>query len=402
MRPSNLSGGDILIIDQDAGELHGISLCLKRYGYAADSARDAESALKLIHDQHPDLVLVTLNLPNGGTSDICRRIKTASPPNFLPIILIVDIASDGPEASAEANADDFLVRPVREPELLTRVGVLLRIKYDHDRLWEQNQSLLAELARRNAELERALHDSHEVSVLKDSIVQNVSHELRTPLLQVKSAVAMLAEDARAISPNGVSVLADHATAATAKLESVVQNISQLAASVNVKLEGFRVLDAVNVAMRQLGRQWASSAAVDRVKIHMDNIPLVVGDRGGVAQVLQQLIDNAIKFSPQGGPVEVSGERCDGGVRISVRDHGIGIPEDQIERIFQAFYQVDSSTTRTFGGTGVGLAIAKLILDKMGTAITVESRPGVGSTFSFMLPAAATEQVTADQAEPSRQ
>jgi signal transduction histidine kinase len=120
---------------------------------------------------------------------------------------------------------------------------------------------------------------------------------------------------------------------------------------------------------------------------MDNVPLVLGDRGGLAQVLQQLIDNALKFSPDGGPVEVIGERCDGTVRVAVRDTGIGIPQDQIGRIFQAFYQIDSSTTRSFGGTGVGLAIAKLILDKMGTTIKVESKPGVGSTFSFMLPIA---------------
>ncbi len=396
MRHSNLPGGAVLVIDQGPDELKDIRLSLGHYGYTLSFAHDGEQAVQMFREIQPDLVLTTLNQPEKNISEVCRRIKRENGPGFLPIILIVDAAADGPQASAEANADDFLVRPIREAELLTRVGVLLRIKHEHDLLWQQNQSLLAELEKRNAELERALKEVREASVLRDSIVQNVSHELRTPLLQVKSAVAMLAEDARAASPNGTSVLADHATAATARLESVVQNISQLAASVNVNSESVRVVDALNIALRQLRRQWASSSAVERVKIRMDDTPLVLGDRGGLAQVLQQLIDNAIKFSPGGGPVEVSGERCPGGVRVSVRDFGIGIPEDQIGRIFQAFYQVDSSTTRPFGGTGVGLAIAKLILDKMGTAITVESRPGVGSTFSFMLP------VAPEQTEPVQQ
>ncbi len=385
MKHSNLPGGAVLVIDPEPDELQDIRLGLKHYGYTVSSMPLGKEAVEFVREVQPDLVLTTLDQRN--VSEICRQIKRDQSPGFLPIILIVNIAAEGPEASAEASADDFLVRPIRQAELLTRVGVLLRIKREHDLLWQENQTLLAELAQRNAELEKALREARDAAVLKDSIVQNVSHELRTPLLQVKSAVAMLAEDARAASPKGVSVIADHATAATARLESVVQNISQLAASTNVKSESFRVVDAVNIALRQLGRQWASSSAVDRIKIRMDNIPEVLGDRGGLAQVLQQLIDNAIKFSPNGGLVEVIGERCDESVRVSVRDHGIGIPKDQIGRIFQAFYQIDSSTTRSFGGTGVGLAIAKLILDKMGTTITVESQPGVGSTFSFVLPVA---------------
>jgi signal transduction histidine kinase len=394
MRHTNSPYGAVLVIDPESDEVQDISLNLRHYGYTVSAVPVGKDAVEVVRETQPDLVLTTLDQRN--VVEICRQIKHDNAPGFLPIILIVNIAADGPEASAEANADDFLVRPIRQAELLTRIGVLLRIKYEHDLLWRENQTLLAELAQRNADLEKALRDSHDISVLKDSIVQNVSHELRTPLLQVKSAVAMLAEDARAASPKGVSVLADHATAATARLESVVQNISQLAASTNVKSEAFRVLDAVNVALRQLGRQWASSGAVERIKIRMDNVPLVLGDRGGLAQVLQQLIDNALKFSPNGGPVEVIGERCDGTVRVSVRDTGIGIPPDQIGRIFQAFYQIDSSTTRSFGGTGVGLAIAKLILDKMGTTITVESKPGVGSTFSFMLPIAPEQTEGAPQ------
>jgi signal transduction histidine kinase len=111
-----------------------------------------------------------------------------------------------------------------------------------------------------------------------------------------------------------------------------------------------------------------------------------------------LIDNAIKFSPNGGKVKVNAERCDDKVCIAITDQGIGIPKDQVGHIFQAFYQVDSSSTRPFGGAGVGLSIVKLILDKLGSSIEVTSKPGAGSTFSFTLPIAESDSVTAGQTQ----
>ncbi len=366
--------------------------------YSVCPAESGQHALKLIQESPPDVVLLKASLPDESSSDLCRTVKNQDAAGFVPVILMIDADRNGYDSSTESGADDFLVRPVRETEMLTRIATLLRVRRSHNALRQQNQTLAADLATRSAELEQAVRASREASVLKDSIVQNVSHELRTPMLQIKSAVAMLAEDARAASPSGVSVLADHATAATARLESVVANITQLAASLNVKLEPFRVIDAVNVALRQLGRQWASSAAVDRVKTLLDEQLVVMGDRGGVAQVLQQLIDNAIKFSPEGGPVEVNAVQNGDLVQVTVRDYGIGIPADQLGQIFQAFYQIDSSATRPFGGVGVGLAIAKLILDKMGTSISVDSQPGAGSTFSFALRSAKLDEVTVSQTE----
>src|SRR5258707_3749762 len=97
---------------------------------------------------------------------------------------------------------------------------------------------------------------------------------------------MLAEDARAAN-NGISSLADHATAGTARLESVVQNITQLAATANVKSEPFRLVDAVSVAIRQLGRRWASAGGVERIQVLFEDPPPVLADRGAVAQGLQQ-------------------------------------------------------------------------------------------------------------------
>lgn len=378
---TNSQPGTLLVIDGDPDAVESLTHWLKDR-YQIRAVGNGEQGRASVQANPPDLVLIGTSLPDVDSQTLFRDLKASAPEKFLPVIILTEkreLPSD-----AEIEADEVWYKPLHKPEVLLRIGALMRLKHQFDMLVEKNRTLTEVVAKHEAELAAATRTSREASILKDSIVQNVSHELKTPLLQVKSATSMLAEDARAASPTGTSVLADHATAAVARLESVVQNITNLAASTNVKFEPFNLNDAVNVAIRQLGRQWASSAAVERIKPKVENVPLLMGDRGAVAQVLQQLIDNAVKFSPNGGPVEITAENTPNGMRVAVRDYGIGIADDQRERIFQAFYQVDSGSTRRFPGTGVGLSIVKLILDKMGTSVEVESKPGVGSTFSFVL------------------
>jgi signal transduction histidine kinase len=122
-----------------------------------------------------------------------------------------------------------------------------------------------------------------------------------------------------------------------------------------------------------------------------DLPPIMADKQGLSTVLQQLLDNALKFSEKNGKdVEVIGKREGDKAYIAVRDYGIGIPEDKLKNIFDLFYQVDSSSTRPYGGLGVGLALVKLILEHHGTKIEVISQLDEGSTFYFYLPIATIE------------
>jgi signal transduction histidine kinase len=126
--------------------------------------------------------------------------------------------------------------------------------------------------------------------------------------------------------------------------------------------------------------------VERITMKLEaNLPAVQADKQGISTVLQLLMDNALKFSKD--IVEVTAVHVDDQVRVAVVDHGIGIAKDQLGLIFDSFYQVEHSSTRRYGGTGVGLAIAKLILDHHGSQIMVDTEVGKGSTFSFLLPIA---------------
>ena len=114
---------------------------------------------------------------------------------------------------------------------------------------------------------------------------------------------------------------------------------------------------------------------------------VAADPDGLRQVLVNLVENAVKYSPDGGRVELELEPGDGRVRFSVRDRGLGIPAAEHERIFEKFYRLDPNLSRGVGGTGLGLYICREIVRRMGGRIRVESEPGRGSTFSFELPLA---------------
>ena len=114
-------------------------------------------------------------------------------------------------------------------------------------------------------------------------------------------------------------------------------------------------------------------------------PQVAADPDGLRQVLVNLVENAVKYSPDGGLVELEVEPADGRVRFAVRDRGLGIPASEHERIFEKFFRLDPNLSRGVGGTGLGLYISREIVRRMGGRIRVESEPGRGSTFSFELP-----------------
>jgi signal transduction histidine kinase len=207
-----------------------------------------------------------------------------------------------------------------------------------------------------------LHQHEEdVNLLKDAVVNIVAHELNTPMLQVKGAVALLHDE---INDTRTAM----ATQAIARLEASIVNITSLSSDLKFNPAPMSAREAIEAAIRSIRRSWKHRDQVHRIhKILPDCLPLVWGDIKSISTVVQLLLDNALKFSQD--KVEVCA----------------AIAKDQLERIFDAFYQGDSSTTRKYDGVGLGLTIVRRILDRHGVRVVVESRKGEGSTFSFILP-----------------
>lgn len=233
------------------------------------------------------------------------------------------------------------------------------------------------------QFERQLRmQAQELGLLKATIIQTVSHELRTPMLQVKGAVSLLSETDDQVK---LAELLLYATASTARLEGVINNLILLSeAFASIELEQVFLPDSLEIALRNLRRSWTHRDSASRIQVlHPAQLPLVRGNRRAISIVLQLLLDNALKFSEDAVDVEfIPGETH---VQVCVRDRGIGIEPDRHERIFESFYQADGSSTRKYGGMGVGLSIARQIVEAHGGRIIVQSALKAGSEFFFSLP-----------------
>ncbi len=243
--------------------------------------------------------------------------------------------------------------------------------------------LAAGFNRMSAELE-------SVEQLRRDLVANVSHELKTPISALRAHLENLLDGVESPAPETLQVMLSQSE----RLGRLVERLLDLS-----RLEsGETPLQRSAVPLRALMSEVLSEIEVARsdrgVAIQDDvpaDLPPVFADRERIHQVLFNLLDNAVRFTPPGGRVRVSAERANGSCRVAVADTGPGISPEHLPRLFERFYRVDPSRSQKDGGTGIGLAIARSVVEAHGGRIRVESEVGKGSTFLFELPVASSAE-----------
>ena len=241
----------------------------------------------------------------------------------------------------------------------------------------------------NRHLELLNKELQELDKVKSDLLANVSHELRTPLTAIRGYVEAMSSgllgDVNEVQSESLEVVERN----IARLRNMIDQLLSYSRMESGRLEvDLRAFDLESTARHVLEAVAAARNAEDRLKLRSDpDLPEVFGDAGRIAQVLENLLTNAIKFSPENSEVELVLEATADGVSVEVRDHGIGVPRDEQDKIFGRFYQIDSGSTRQFGGMGLGLAIVRDILELHHSKIELDSAPDEGSTFRFVLPLA---------------
>jgi len=231
-------------------------------------------------------------------------------------------------------------------------------------------------------------EEKRVETIKRDFVANVSHELRTPLASIKGYSETLldgAMDDRETLSEFLRVIDRHATRMSRLIDDLLILSRLESHQMTIVASPIDLGELVSSTVKGFEKQARDKGITLSVTVPQE-LSKALGDRDRLEQVMVNLLDNAIKYTPSGGKVMVCACQEDAFIRVDVADTGIGIPEADISRIFERFYRVDKARSRELGGTGLGLAIVKHIIQGHNGRLHVESTPGKGSVFSFSIKA----------------
>jgi signal transduction histidine kinase len=250
--------------------------------------------------------------------------------------------------------------------------------------------IVQKLRQNEATLEERARDLVEAAREKSQFMVNITHELRTPIHGILGLADLLREGIYGpVTDRQREGIAGIDQSARSLLE-LIDSLLLLARAEAARLElsvGPVALDEVVGRVAAVGRQMRGRKEITVDVTVASDLPTVHTDRGKLTQILVNLVANAVKFTPAGGRVAVVARRAGEGVEIAVSDTGIGIPAGELGRIFEEFHQVDGSSSRTYGGAGLGLALVRQLATVLEGEVTVESTEGAGSTFTLRLPPA---------------
>jgi signal transduction histidine kinase len=313
-----------------------------------------------------------------------RLLKTLTPGDFFGEMALIHNA---PRAATVITKTDVVLLEL-EKEGFERVlkkspSVALAMVHEiSDRLRQNDQMAVEDLRMRAGELADAYQQLAEQELVRREFLTTVAHELRTPLMTANGYLQLLQKGA--VSQEQLAGVID----------TIARNANQIAALVNdilflqeieLVLPEFQDVDINEIARNVADNHKEKAEARGiQLKVQEENVPSVNGDAKSLERALTALVDNAIKFSPQGGEVQVKVSTKDSKIIVTVNDHGIGIAPEAMPNIFNRFYHLEKSGNDLFGGLGLGLSIARQVIKQHGGMLELESTPGRGSTFTITL------------------
>jgi two-component system sensor histidine kinase/response regulator len=385
MNPVSQRSAAVLInVDDHEPARYARTRVLVRAGFEVHDAATGTDALRLIAETAPDLVLLDVHLPDMSGIEVCRHIKHQEQTSGVIVLQISASAISAPQATValDTGADAYLIEPVDPDVLVATVRAFLRLRATERDLARANR----ELSAKNAELQRLNHALRRSNDDLEWFAFIASHDLQEPLRNIIIYVQLL-ESLTASRFNDTErgyfrIIAEGGLRMGLLIRDVLA-YSGIGREVPV-LKPTNLDDALAMALQDLSGAIAESGAT----VSAAKLPVVHGDAAQLASLFQNLVGNSIKYASKGIPPQVN-ITCTkdslGNWLIQVQDNGIGVAQEYLELIFRPFKRLHG---REIPGTGIGLALCRRIVESHGGRISVESRPGEGSTFSFTLPAAA--------------
>ena len=391
---------DILLVDDEPRNLEALEAILDESAYRLLRAESADAALKMLLDHDVAAIVLDIKMPGMSGFELAQIIKSTKKFRQVPILFLTAYLVDDNDVIAGygAGAVDYLTKPINPQILRHKVAVFADLFRKTRALAELNEKLEARVLERTAALDAAAKQ-------KDEFLAILAHELRNPLAPLRTGLDLLiaAKERGTPAPERTLAAMNRQLDHMVRLIDDLLDISRISRGLlELKKDRIDLADVVRTAIDgarpffDRRKQTLSAEVQGSVYAHADPTR--------VAQILGNLLHNASKYTPDGERVEISLTERDGRARVRVVDRGLGIPSDQLERVFDMFARVErgGSPRAADSGLGIGLALSRRLAELHSGTLYVESAgEGHGSTFTLDLPALEPAAKTADEAKPPR-
>ncbi|MFH0803359.1 MAG: response regulator [bacterium] len=406
----------MLVVDDDMLNRVLLSTNLEEAGYLVSTAENGEQALEMLRDLKFDTVFLDLMMPVMNGYEVLEHMKSDKELRKIPVIVIsAEEDMDSVVRCIELGATDLLIKPFNPVILHARINASLSSK----RLLDQEEAHRREIEEYNLHLEetvtqkirelrksmeeqmalqKELHEKEKermafekASQMKSEFIAYVSHELRSPLTVIKGAAATMLYDTEGTLDREVRA---------EFYDSIESEADRLLVLINEFLDSSRLeagcplqinrretsIETILKSISRMMKNYKYFTEAHRFEFELaEPLPRLNVDQDKITQVISNLVTNAIKYSPEGGAIKLGAAVKNGNMLITVSDEGLGMDHEQLSRLFGRYERLEREEIKQISGTGLGLYLAKTMVDLHGGRIWAESTKGKGSSFFLELP-----------------
>ena len=395
------NGATILVVDDNPVNLKLLNHTLSSAGYKVKIEVNGLNVIPQVKTSIPDLIVLDIMLPDLSGFEICKQLQADPLTRSIPIIFITALADTVDKVKGlSLGAVDYITKPFQKEELLARVRTHLHLKrliksleiqnQELRQLTQQNEDLEHRVAERTAELKQALEKEKELNQLKSRFITIASHEFRTPLAIIASSSGILQKFSDRLNEERKQ---EHLQTIQHTIKHITQILDDVlminraeADKIELHLEAADIVDFchhLQSAIAESNNQHTINFSVDLGQETITNSLIIQFDKKLLQQIITNLLNNAIKYSPNHNLVKFSLTKADDKIIFKISDHGIGIPEADQDNLFASFHR--GSNVGNIAGTGLGLSIVKKCVDLHQGEINIDSQIGKGTTVTITIP-----------------